>query len=101
MEIFPLQYQTIVYNNMIDENIRLKRKLLELEEQVGRFNILFEYRAVRKHLSDIERLGKLVDFDAKTLDTLNLRNAVSNLKTFVQQVETSDDFKEELEKENE
>jgi len=86
---------------MIDESIRLKRKLIELEGSVQNLNMLFELNAVKKKAEEIERLGKIIDYEADTLNTINLRNALINLKAFISQVEASDEYRQEEEKDNE
>lgn len=80
---------------MIEEVDRLKRRLLEIEQQAESFNILSETYSLKQKTEDIERMGKLIDQDVTTVDMRTLKIAVAYLKDFIARIESSEEYKQE------
>lgn len=86
---------------MIDESIRLKRKLMEISVQADRFNLLAEKYQLQKNLNEIEQLGRVVDQEARVMDITQFKTAILMIKDFISKIEVSEEYSEELKKDEE
>lgn len=84
---------------MEDEIIRLKRRLIEIESTIDVLDLHFEKQKIEKSIDEISRFGRIIQNETD-LNVDLLKTATLALKSFIQQVEKSEEYNQELNKED-